>query len=605
MFRRIFHFNFSIMKINLLVLPLSVFLITLFFSGCESDSADDILLATVDGKRITVNDYLREGQNIPVRRLLNIGASVRSYKRPQDILDLLIEIEIMVQEASEIGLDKTELYGKRRKYEIEKLSRWELYYREIDSVITISEEDTRLEFLRQNQQVMVSHIFSNKENGIKSIQSRLDAGEKFANIAKNTFSDTLLAFNGGNLGWIKWGEWDPYFEEAAWKLKPGDISGPIQSTFGWHIIKVEDRKQNMFITEEYYVLKISTLKDAVRKRKAEKYSNQYLNNLMREKNPRISKETFNLLAAFMAEVKSRNKTEFPQLFSSIDSELKVLSEEFAAKLDDIIVSWNGGELTVEDFLNDMKMNRSNEINIRGASSLNRAIWRWLRNKLLAEQSIKMGYHNSKRVTDEIKLWHQNQMMNDLIMSKIKAIQITEAEIADYYNKNKTKYLSEPMVNVREILVSDEDQAYKVLQKLENGVDFSFLAKQYSIRKGAMSNKGELGYFQSGQFKPLDKHAFSSKIGEIIGPIQIGSDFSIIEIIGKKGKLPIPLENVKNRIRGELLKQMEEEIYIKTVNVVRSKHKIVVDTELFRKAIIESGRWSDLNNKISNLFVVSK
>ena len=224
-------------------LQLSVLLITLFFSGCESDSADESLLATVDGKRITVNDYLREGQNIPVRRLLNIGASVRSYKRPQDILDLLIEIEIMVQEASEIGLDKTELYGKRREYEIEKLSRWELYYSEIDSVIAISEEDTRLEFLRQNQQVMVSHIFSKNVNGIKSIQSRLDAGEKFADVAKNTFSDTLLAFNGGNLGWIKWGEWDLYFEEAAWKLKPGDISDPIQSTFGWHIIKLEDKRK--------------------------------------------------------------------------------------------------------------------------------------------------------------------------------------------------------------------------------------------------------------------------------------------------------------------------------------------------------------------------
>lgn len=598
-----FHYKSILMKIYSSVLSLSVIMTTVFFFGCESESTDDLLLATVDGKRITVNDFLREGQKIPARRVLNIGASIRNYKKPQDILDLIIEMEIMVQEATDSGLDKTDEYNKRRKYEVERQSRWELYYREIDSVIVVTEEDTRLEFLRHNQQLMVSHIFANKKNGIKSIQSRLDAGENFAAIAKNTFSDTILASNGGKLGWIKWGEWDPYFEEAAWKLKPGEISGPIRSTFGWHIIKVEDRKQNIFITEEDYALKISTLIDAVRKRKADKYSNEYLNRLMKEKNPLINKETFNSIAVFMAEVKSRNKTGLPLLLSNMDPELKALSEEFATKLDDILVTWNGGELTVSDFLDDMRINRSKEFNITGTLSLNRAIWRWLRDRLLAEESIKKGYHNSKRVTDEIRFWHQNRMMNDLISSEIRAINITEAEITEYYKENKRKYLSEPMVNLREILVSDESSANKILQKLEDGADFSLLAKEYSIRKEAAANGGELGYIQSGQFQPLDKYAFSSKVGDIIGPIQNGSEFSVIKIIGKKGKLPIPLEEVKSRIRIEILRKMEADIYIKTVSKVRTKHEIIVDTELFRKEIIESGRWSDLKEKISDLFVV--
>lgn len=598
-----FHYKSILMKISPSILSLSVIMTTVFFFGCESESTDDLLLATVDGKRITVNDFLREGQKIPVRRVLNIGASIRNYKKPQDILDLIIEMEIMVQEATDSGLDKTDEYNKRRKYEVERQSRWELYYREIDSVIVVTEEDTRLEFLRHNQQLMVSHIFANKKNGIKSIQSRLDAGENFAAIAKSTFSDTILASNGGKLGWIKWGEWDPYFEEAAWKLKPGEISGPIRSTFGWHIIKVEDRKQNIFITEEDYALKISTLIDAVRKRKADKYSNEYLNTLMKEKNPLINKETFNSIAAFIAEVKSRNKTGLPLLLSNMDPELKALSEEFATKLDDILVTWNGGELTVSDFLDDMRINRSKEFNITGTLSLNRAIWRWLRDRLLAEESIKKGYHNSKRVTDEIRFWHQNRMMNDLISSEIRAINITEAEITEYYKENKRKYLSEPMVNLREILVSDESSVHKILQKLEDGADFSLLAKEYSIRKGAATNGGELGYFQSGQFQPLDKYAFSSKVGDIVGPIQNGSEFSVIKIIGKKGKLPIPLEEVKSRIRIEILRKMEADIYIKTVSKVRTKHEIIVDTELFRKEIIESGRWSDLKEKISDLFVV--
>ena len=603
MLTKCFQLDSTLMKIYSRALPISVSMAILFFIGCEDKSPNLSVLATVDEIRITIDDFLREGQNIPLRRVVNIGASMKDFMKPQDILDLLIEMDILVQEAAEKGLDKTDRYKNRRRYEIEKQSRWELYYREIDSALVVSEEDTRFEYLRQNQQLRVYHLFSSKESGINTIQSRLDAGETFADIAKSTFSDTVLASNGGKLGWIKWGEWDTYFEEAAWNLKPSEISEPIRSTFGWHIIKVEDRKQNIFLTEQDYSANIVKLRDEVRRRKAEKYSNKFLNRLMLKKKPQIIKETFNSIASFVVEIKSRNKINFPLLRANMDPELKALSEEFATRLGDVLVTWNGGELTVKDFLDEMRINSSKGYNVTGALSLNHAIWRWLRNKLLAEEAISRGYHNSKRITNEIVFWHQNYMMNNLIFSEVSATEITETEISEYYEKNKEKYYSEPMVNVREILVSDENSAEEVLQKLEDGVDFSILVKEYSNRKWAAVNGGELGYFQSGQFKPLDKYAFSSKIGEIVGPIKNGSEFSIIEVIGKRGRVPIPLKEVKSRIRGEMLKQMEAEIYIKVVKRVRSKHKITINTELFRKEIVESERWSNLKSKISNLFIV--
>ena len=591
------------MKIYASALQISVLIAIVFFFGCEDNSQNVLPLATVDGRGITVDDFMREGLNIPMRRVLNIGASGRDYKNPQDILDLIIEIDIVVQEAIEKGLDKTDSYKKRKRFEVEKQSRWELYYREIDSAIVVSEEETRLEFIKQNQQLMVYHLFSSNKNGINTIQSKLDAGENFAAIAKSTFSDTVLASNGGKLGWIKWGEWDISFEEAAWKLKPGEMSEPIKSSFGWHIIKVDDRIQDIFITEQDYSANISTLREEVRRRKAEKYSNEYLDRLMLRKNPQIVKETFYSMVSFISKVQSRNKFDFPMFQENVDTELRALSEEFSTIPGDNLVTWNGGELTVNDFLEDMKLNRSKEFNVTGALSLNRAIWRWLRNRLLAEEAISKDYHNSKRVTDEITFWHQNQMMNDLFLSEIRATKITETETVEYYKQNKEKYYSEPMVNIKEILVSDENSAEEVLKKLENGVDFSILVKEYSNRKWTAVNGGELGYFQSGQFKPLDKFALSSKIGDIVGPIKIGSEFAIIKVIGKRKKRQLLYEEVKSRVRREILRETEAEIYTKVVSRVRSKHKISKNMELFRKEIIESGRWSNLKNKISNLFIV--
>ena len=78
-----------------------------------------------------------------------------------------------------------------------------------------------------------------------TIKERLDNGKDFAELAKQ-FSEDGSATNGGDLGWVNPGDTVPPFEQAMNALKPGEISAPVKSPFGWHIIQViERRKQDM------------------------------------------------------------------------------------------------------------------------------------------------------------------------------------------------------------------------------------------------------------------------------------------------------------------------------------------------------------------------
>jgi peptidyl-prolyl cis-trans isomerase D len=80
------------------------------------------------------------------------------------------------------------------------------------------------------------------KNEILKIYNRVIGGEDFAEVAKEVSQDNSAA-NGGDLGWFGKGRMVKPFEEAAFKLKNiGDISQPVQSTFGWHIIKLTGRK---------------------------------------------------------------------------------------------------------------------------------------------------------------------------------------------------------------------------------------------------------------------------------------------------------------------------------------------------------------------------
>jgi peptidyl-prolyl cis-trans isomerase C len=78
------------------------------------------------------------------------------------------------------------------------------------------------------------------------LEARLKAGEDFAKVASAETDDTPGVANGGDLGEFAHGQMVPTFDETAFKLKPGEISEPVKSQFGYHIIKVESRRAKPF-----------------------------------------------------------------------------------------------------------------------------------------------------------------------------------------------------------------------------------------------------------------------------------------------------------------------------------------------------------------------
>ena len=118
----------------------------------------------------------------------------------------------------------------------------------VGSDIAISDEEIA-EFYTANaaifnkeEQVNASHILVETEEIAKEVLGKLDAGEKFEDLAKEYSSDGSAA-NGGNVGFFGRGKMVESFDEAAFSLPIGEISEPIKSKFGYHIIKVLEKTE--------------------------------------------------------------------------------------------------------------------------------------------------------------------------------------------------------------------------------------------------------------------------------------------------------------------------------------------------------------------------
>ncbi|KOO47143.1 peptidylprolyl isomerase [Priestia koreensis] len=111
------------------------------------------------------------------------------------------------------------------------------------SGVKVSEADLKKAYEEKKPEIKASHILVKDEKTAKEVKAKLDKGEDFAKVAKEYSQDPGSAQQGGDLGFFGTGTMDPAFEKAAYSLKVGEVSQPVQSQFGYHIIKLTDKKK--------------------------------------------------------------------------------------------------------------------------------------------------------------------------------------------------------------------------------------------------------------------------------------------------------------------------------------------------------------------------
>ncbi|EOQ19574.1 peptidylprolyl isomerase [Bacillus cereus] len=109
--------------------------------------------------------------------------------------------------------------------------------------IKVKEKDLKDLYQQKKPELRVSHILVADEQQAKDIKGKIDAGEDFGSLAKEFSLDVATKEKGGDIGYFKDGDMLQPFQDAARKLKPGEVSQPVHTDFGYHIIKLIDEKK--------------------------------------------------------------------------------------------------------------------------------------------------------------------------------------------------------------------------------------------------------------------------------------------------------------------------------------------------------------------------
>ena len=203
----------------------------------------ETVVATVGGETITeadisfaAEDLAQELQQMPPEQ------------RKAFLVTVLIDMKVMANAAREAQMDQTDLFKQRLKYLEDRSLRRAYFAEKIATGVTPealqAAYDKFSASFKGQEEVHARHILVATEDEAKAIRAELDGGKDFAELAKEKSTDPSAQQNGGDLGFFGKGMMVKPFEDAAFAMEAGAVSDPIKSDFGWHVIKLEEKRMS-------------------------------------------------------------------------------------------------------------------------------------------------------------------------------------------------------------------------------------------------------------------------------------------------------------------------------------------------------------------------
>ena len=210
-------------------------------ASAGAQDAPDGVIARIDGVDITQEDLdlarADVGQSMPQMS----EAEQRDY-----LVTYIADLILVAKAAEEAGVADEPDFLKRLAY-MRNRNLMEIYLLRQGEEASTDEAAQALyeEVIAQvpeEPRIRARHILVETEDEAKEIKAALDAGADFADIAREKSTDPGSGADGGDLGWFTKEEMVPDFANAAFALEPGEISEPVKSDFGWHVIKAEGKR---------------------------------------------------------------------------------------------------------------------------------------------------------------------------------------------------------------------------------------------------------------------------------------------------------------------------------------------------------------------------
>lgn len=553
----------------------AILLILMFSSGC-GDNQDEIV-AQIGNKTVTLGEVHDYDKYFPRQ----YPSAEEEYEAKKRHVDSLVDLRLLVIGAYQNDLDIDQEVMRIVEIEKPRFLLDELFKREILTKIEVSEGEIRDFYDKLKEEIHVKHILVEEEILCDSIYQEIVGGAEFGQLARDFSLDQASAMNGGDLGYIRWGQFPSSFQDIVFGLSPGQTSRPFETDFGWHIAQVVDKRESdpgSFDEME------PRIRAQVQTGKRQEVMGDYIDGLSQKVEIRLDEDVYQSLLDHINRVYPDTLGGKPFKKSMID--LTLLQEYQRSQ---ILAYFKGGETTVEDYMtaiNQVPIGQRPDFKDR--DGVKAAVFNINMQQFLMNEAENEGLDKTESFEGVLKLFRENVMadkMRELVVQGTPPV--IDDDIYDYYEQNMDEFDVPKRLHVREIMVNEQALAESLRILIDDGAIFAEIAGEHTVRPGMKERQGDLGFFEPYRFPSIYKAAENMRVGEIKGPVPlVGSNWSILKLEGVEPPVTRPIEEVAADIKSELTAKRQTETLENWLEARKAETTISVDYDLIWKAIDE-------------------
>lgn len=542
-----------------------------------SKSKDEILVADVEGRQITLARFEQSYQNVDPKFLPQVGG----FEGRKAFLTTMINKEVMALKADELGYDK-DAYVVQGIEMFKKMGLQAAYLKfKVADKVKITEEDIRGYYNKDGLTLTVKQILLDTMEEAEEVYQLLQEGNDFETICKR-YSKAPDASIGGKVLTAAFGGFAPDFQDELFELPTGGICSPIETPYGYFVIKVLKKEKK------------STVRPYEQERERfERVARGYTEMMLSSELSESIREKANwqwhydgIRTVFEALPPDRPLSNPPSR-SSEEYPLLKLSEEDLKKP---MLSYNDRVITVADYSKIYDESSFFERPRRDYrwGGVKRILLERGMNELIAKEMDESGIENEPEVAKMLQNKREElmvgKMYEDLI---VKPIQFEEEELVSYYNDNLENFKVPEQRSFGVILTGDRTNALEAYQKLQDGENFTSVVLAYSIDEETKQNNGITQPFVKGEQPEFDEIGFSlGKIGDVSQPFQTTKGWAILKLIEQTRPKTLPFAQARSAIEGALRSQRTDALLKEKLEAWKSTMNIKIFENNLKKADLE-------------------
>ena len=405
------------------------------------------------------------------------------------------------------------------------------------------------------------------EQAREDLIERLENGASIEHVAYEYSTDQNAKRNRGDVGYFVWGAMVDEFQEAAFNMEPGELSPPVKSRLGYHIIKVVDKAPN----ELRGSLEDSreSIRNQILNRKREALTLDYME-FLREKYPVVIDH-----ATCDYVMHKREELYPPQLLESLPKSDFDLEQLDRNERELVLGSWEGGQVSLYEYLTSIRQVPAQfRPDLDDYDSLATIVFQIKSTDMLAYEATVQGIDNDdefKRKYVRFKDLVMADMMRNDSIPKLPLPDETEAR--QYYEEHPEEFSTQARIHMYEILLSDELKAQRLASDIRSLQEFKEKASALTERPGKRATQGDLGYVERDWFPEIFDVAWETPIGEIDGPILAGGKYSIFYVVDRTPAELKDFLGVKREIVQKLTRERSAQAFATWVDERKSITRI--------------------------------